>query len=158
MSECLITGSETDVIDENKISKEDTLDMASTLDSRVNGSVTNGTIHTIPKTIEKTDECSNGENSLHYSLRYAAPFDASTNFSSRQNNLGFQRVSNECPVPNKHYPGSTDSNLDYTKTPISQNTATPTARDEKFAVLQHKNYNFTPLHVECDPVGNSVIK
>lgn len=155
VNECCITGSGTDVVDENETPKENTLDMASTLDSQVNGSVTNGTIHTIPKIIEKTDECSNGENSLLYSLRYAAPFDMSTNLLSRQ---GFQRVPNECPALNKHYPGSTGSNLDYTKPPILQGAAEPTARDEKFTTLQHKNYSFAPLHVECDPVSNSVIK
>ncbi|XP_025160622.1 mitogen-activated protein kinase kinase kinase 7 isoform X2 [Harpegnathos saltator] len=144
--------SEADNIDENETSKEGTLDMASTLDSRVNGSVTNGTIHTIPKTMEKTDECPNGESSSSYPLRYGALTDASPIFSSRQNNLGFQRVPNErTPVPNKHYPGSTDGNLDHAKPSVLQNTAAPIARDDKFAALQHKNYNFAPLHVECDP-------
>lgn len=152
-----IIGNEADYIDEYEASKEDTLDMASTLDSRVNGSVANGTIHTIPKTIEKTDECSNGENSSPYPpLLYAAPFAASTNFASRQNNKGFQRVPNECPVPNKHYPGSSDANLDHVKPSILQNAAAPTTtRDEKFVALQH-NHTFAPLHVECDSVGNTV--
>ncbi|XP_014489241.1 PREDICTED: mitogen-activated protein kinase kinase kinase 7-like [Dinoponera quadriceps] len=144
--------SESDYVDENETSKEDTLDMASTLDSRVNGSVANGTIHTIPKTVEKVDGCSNGENSSVCPLRHTSPFDVpTTNFPARQNNLGFQRAPNECPVPNKHYPGATDGNLDYAKPSILQSAAAPTARDEKFAALQHKNYNFAPLHVECDP-------
>lgn len=154
----ILSGSEAD---ENE-TKEDTLDIASTFDSRVNGSVANGTIRTIPKLVEKTDERFNGENPPPpYSLYHAAPFnDASTNFPVRtnpgQNNLGFQlSASNECPVSDKRFPGNTDNNSEKAKSSISQNATVPITCDEKLAALQHKNYNFTPLHVECDPVGNS---
>lgn len=121
----------------------------------MNGSVANGTICTIPKPLEKVNKCSNVENSLPFALCQATPFgDTSTNFSPRQNNLGFQRVPDECPVSNNHFPGNVDSNLEHAKSSISQNAVVPTAYDKFDATLQQKNYNFAPLHVECDPVGN----
>lgn len=122
----------------------------------MNGSVANGTIRTIPKSVEKNDECSNGDNSSSYPLHHALLNDAPTNFLPRQDNLGYQRVPNECSVLNKHFPGNINNNLEYANSSISQGTTVPAARDEKFTALQHKNYNFAPLHVECDPVSNSL--
>lgn len=149
---CII-GCKTD----NEASREDTLDIASTLDSGMNGSVANGTICTIPKPLEKANKFLNVERSLPFALSHATPFsDTPTNFSPRPNNLGFQRVSDECLVSNNHFPGNVDNNLEHAKSSISQSAAVPTAYDDKFAALQRKNYNFAPLHVECDPVGNFI--
>lgn len=134
--------SEADDVDENEISKEDTLDIASTLDSRVNGSVANGTIRTIPKPAEGSDECSNGQTPPPYSLYCETPFgEAPKNFvpqtNSGQNNLALQLASNKCPE--KRLPGNANDNMEHADSSISQHA------------LQHENDNFTPLHVECDP-------
>lgn len=151
---CDMTGSEVDDIDEKERSREDTLDNASTLDSRMNGSIANGTVRTIPKPVDKIDEdSSNGKDSSTSALRIAtSPFgDASTNFSPQQNHLGFQRVPDECPVLNNHVSGNNmDNNLEHAKSSVPPSASK--ANGDKFAVLQHRNYNFTPLHVECDPV------
>lgn len=117
----------------------------------MNGSVANGTICTIPKPLEKANKCSNIGKSLPFALCHATP----TSFSPRSNNLGFQRVSDECPVLNNHFPGNVDSNLEHAKS-ISQNAAIPMEYDDKFAAPQRKSYNFAPLHVECDPVGKFI--
>ncbi|XP_029170810.1 mitogen-activated protein kinase kinase kinase 7-like [Nylanderia fulva] len=146
--------SEADNIDEDQASREDTLDVASTLDSRMNGSVANGTICTIPKPLEKANKCSRVENSLPFALSQVTPFgDTPTNFLPRQNNLGFQRIPDECPVLilTNHFPGNVDSNLEHAKSSISQNAAVPAYTDKFDATLQRKNCNFAPLHVECDP-------
>jgi len=113
--------------------------------------VANGTIRTIPKPIGKTNECLKEENSSPFALSRTTPVsDESTKFSP-QNNLGFQRIPDEVPVLNNFH-GSGNSNLEHVKSSISQNTTT---YDDKLAALQNKN-NFTPLHVECDPVGSLV--
>jgi len=148
------TGSEDDV-DENETSIEDTLDIVSTLDFRMNGSVANGTIRTIPKPVRKTNEYLNEKNSLPYPLSRTAPVNAeSTKFPPQQNNLGFQRIPDEISVLNNFH-GSVDSNLEQAKSSISQNATAPTAYDDKLAL--QSNCNFAPLHVECDPVGNSLV-
>jgi len=148
-----IIGSEDDV-DENKTSREDTLDIVSTLDFRMNGSVENGTIRTIPKPVGKTNECSNEENSLPFALpRTASISDGSTKFSPRQNNLGFQRIPDEVPLLNNFY-GNVDSNLEHAKS--LQSVTASTTHDDKLTALQNKNCNFAPLHVECDPVSSSL--
>jgi len=123
----------------------------------MNGSVANGTICTIPKPLEKANKYSNIEKSLPFALSHTTPFgDMPKSFSPRPNNLGFQRVPDEYPVSNNHFPGNVDSNLEHAKSSISQNAAIPMAYDDKFAALQRKNCNFAPLHVECDPVGNFI--
>ncbi|XP_071631322.1 mitogen-activated protein kinase kinase kinase 7 [Temnothorax longispinosus] len=137
-----------DDIDENETSREDTLDIVSTLDFRMNGSVANGTIRTIPKPVDKTNECFNEENSSPFALsRTTSVNDGSTKFSPRENNLGFQGIPDEVPVLNNFH-GSVDSNLGHVKSSISQNT---TACDDKLAALQDRNCSLAPLHVECDP-------
>ncbi|XP_012540305.1 mitogen-activated protein kinase kinase kinase 7 [Monomorium pharaonis] len=138
-----------DDVDENETSRENTLDIVSTLDFRMNGSVANGTIRTIPKAVEKTIECSKEENSLPFALSRTTPVGHRMKFSSRQNNLGFQ-PDDEIPVLNNLH-GNMDSNLKHTKLPILQNATAPTAYDNKLAALQNRNCNFVPLHVECDP-------
>lgn len=122
--------------------------------------VANGTIRTIPKPIGKTNECLNEENSSPFALSRTTPVnDGSTKSSPQQNNLGFQRIPDEVPVLNNHE--SVNSNLEHVKSSISQNTMQNTTKstthDDKLAPLQNKNCNFTPLHVECDPVGNSFV-
>lgn len=125
----------------------------------MNGSVANGTICTIPKSVEKANKSSNIERSLPFALSLATPFsDTPMNFSPRPNSLGFQQVSDECPVSNNHFPGNVDNNLEHAKSSISQSAVIPTAYDDTFAALQRKNYHFAPLHVECDPVGNFIDK
>ncbi|KAL0117825.1 hypothetical protein PUN28_008902 [Cardiocondyla obscurior] len=106
-----------DDVDENDTSKENTLDVISTFDFRLNGPVANGTIRTIPRPVE---------------------------------NPGFQQIPDEQPVSNNYLSGA-DSNLEHVKSLILQNATAPTTHDNNFAALQNKNYNFTPLHVECDP-------
>lgn len=142
-----IVGSEDDV-DENDSSREDTLDIVSTLDFRLNGSVANDTLRTIPKPVGKTNECFNEENSLPFASHTTPVNNGSTKFSPRQNNLGFQRIPDEIPVLNNFH-GSADNNLENVKSSISHNA---TAHDSKLAALQNKT--FAPLHVECDPVSN----
>ncbi|XP_011695661.1 PREDICTED: mitogen-activated protein kinase kinase kinase 7 [Wasmannia auropunctata] len=138
-----------DDVDENETSREDTLDIVSTLDFRMNGSVANGTICTIPKPVGNANECLDESNSSPFALpRTALVSEVSTKFSPRQNNLGFQRIPDEVPVLNN---GSVDSNLEHAKSSISQNAMTPTGHDDKLAALQSKNCNLAPLHVECDP-------
>ncbi|XP_012229560.1 mitogen-activated protein kinase kinase kinase 7-like [Linepithema humile] len=120
-----------DEVDENEIA--DTLDIASTLDSLMNGSVANGTITTPKRQVGKTNECSNEEKSSQL----------------EQNNLGFQQVPDECSVLNNHFP--MDSS-EHAQSPISQSTTVqPKTCNDKFVALQQKNYNLAPLHVECDP-------
>lgn len=123
----------------------------------MNGSVANGTIRTIPKPVEKPNECFNEENSSPFALSHPTPVsDGSTKFSPRQNNL-VQRIPEEVPILNNFH-GSADSNLEHVKSSISQNATAPTAYDNKLAALQNKNYNFAPLHVECDPVSSCLIR
>ncbi|XP_025074169.1 mitogen-activated protein kinase kinase kinase 7-like isoform X2 [Pogonomyrmex barbatus] len=139
-----------DDVDENETSKEDTLDIISTLDFRMNGSVANDTIRTIPKSVGETNECFNEENSSSLALSHTTPIsNRSTKFSPQQNNLGFQRIPGESPVLHNFQFGSVD-NLDLAKSSISQNATVPTTYDNKVPALQNKNYNFAPLHVECD--------
>ncbi|EZA49357.1 mitogen-activated protein kinase kinase kinase 7 [Ooceraea biroi] len=141
---------EADDVQENELSREDTLDMASTLDSRINGSVANGTVRTIPKPVERKKECTNGEDSSPFALNYATPFNdaASTHFPVRQNNSTSQQPSNN------HSLASTDNGNAVAERGrsqhISQNSAT-THDDARFAALQRKSRDFAPLHVECDP-------
>ncbi|XP_011882745.1 PREDICTED: mitogen-activated protein kinase kinase kinase 7-like isoform X2 [Vollenhovia emeryi] len=143
--------SEDDVEDENETSKEGTLDIVSTFEFGMNGSVANGTIRTIPKPVENTNECRNEESSSPFALSRTTPAgDGSTKLSPRQNNLGFQRIQDEVPVLNNFH-GSADSNLEHVKSSILQNATPSTPHDGKTAALQSKNYNFAPLHVECDP-------
>lgn len=118
----------------------------------MNGSVANGTIRTIPKPVGKTNEWFNEENSSPFALSRTTPIsDGLTKVSPQQNNIEFQP---EIPVLNNFH-GSVD--LEQAKSSISQNVTAPTAYDEKLAPLQNKNHNFVPLHVECDPVSNSLI-
>ncbi|KAL6267587.1 hypothetical protein P5V15_000661 [Pogonomyrmex californicus] len=139
-----------DDVDKNETSKEDTLDIISTLDFRMNGSIANDTIRTIPKSVGETNECFNEENSSSLALSHTTPIsNRSTKFSPQQNNLGFQRIPGESPVLHNFQFGSVD-NLDLAKSSISQNATVPTTYDNKVAALQNKNYNFAPLHVECD--------
>lgn len=125
------------------------------MDSRINGSVANGTICTIPNSIEKINECSNGENP--YSFCYAAPpCDALLYFSPQPINLECRQISKECSASNKHFPENMDNNLGNVKSSFLQNAVVPMTYDEKVPSLQHKKHNFVPLHVNCDPVGNSI--
>jgi len=151
---CISTIGSEDDIDENETSIEDTLDIVSTLDFRMNGSVANGTIRTIPKPIKKTNEYLNEKNSLPYPLPRTASVNTESTKFPPQNNLGFQRIPDEIPVLNNFH-GSVDSNLEHAKSSISQNATAPTAYDDKLAL--QSNCNFAPLHVECDPVGNSLV-
>lgn len=122
----------------------------------MNGSVANGTIRTIPKPIEKTNECFNEENSSPFALSHTTPVcDGSTKFPPRQNNL-VQQIPDEVPILNNFHE-SGDSNLEHVKSSISQNATVPTIYDSKLRALQNKNYNFAPLHVECDPVGSRLV-
>lgn len=136
---CHITGSGADEVDENETSRADTLDLASTLDSHINGSVANGTITTPKWQVGKTNECSNEENPPQL----------------EQNNLGFQQVPDECSVLNNHFP--VDNSSEHAQSPILQNTTVPKTCSDKFAALQQKS-NLAPLHVECDPVSSSLSK
>jgi len=141
------TGSEADDIQENESSREDTLDIASTLDSRINGSVANGTVRTISKSTEGNEEYINKENSSPFVVNYATSFnDVPSNFLTRQNNLASQQPLNSHSLMSMN-------NTEHTRSYqiISQNATT---HDDRFAALQRKNRDFAPLHVECDPVGN----
>lgn len=133
---CHITGSGADEVDENETSRADTLDITGTLDSRMNGSVANGTITTPKWQIGKTSECSKEEKSSQL----------------EQNNLEFQQVPDECSVLNNHFP--MDNGSEHAQSPIPQSTI-PKTYNDNFSALQQKNYNLAPLHVECDPVSNS---
>ncbi|KAH0951432.1 hypothetical protein HN011_009385 [Eciton burchellii] len=135
--------SETDDIQENESSREDTLDIASTLDSRMNGSVANGTVRTIPKSVERNEEYTNRKNTSPFVPSYATSFNdvPSTNFPARQNNLASQQPSNSHSLMSMN-------NAEHIRSYISQNATT---HDDRFAALQRKNRDFAPLHVECDP-------
>lgn len=146
----VLLGSEADDIPVNELSKEDTLDMASTLDSRMNGSVANGTVRTISKSSERK-ECTNGKDSSPFALSYATSFSdvPSTNFPVWQNNSALQQPSDSHLLVNTN-----NDNAEHISSHISQNAAA--MQDDRLTALQRKNRDFTPLHVECDPVGNSV--
>lgn len=123
----------------------------------MNGSVANGTIRTIPKPVGKTNECFNKENSSPFALSHTTPVgDGSMQFSPQQNNLEVQQIPDEVPILNNFH-GNVDSNLEHVKSSISQNATVSMACDAKLAALQNKNYNFAPLHVECDSVGNFLL-
>ncbi|KYN15076.1 Mitogen-activated protein kinase kinase kinase 7 [Trachymyrmex cornetzi] len=76
-----------DDVDENKTSREDTLDIVSTLDFRMNGSVENGTIRTIPKPVGKTNECSNEENSSPFALQHVKSSQSATASTAHDDKL-----------------------------------------------------------------------
>jgi hypothetical protein len=112
----------------------------------MNGSVANGTVRTIPKSVERNEEYTNKKNTSPFVPSYATSFNdvPSTNFPARQNNLASQQPSNSHSLMSMN-------NAEHIRSYISQNATT---HDDRFAALQRKNRDFAPLHVECDPVGN----
>ncbi|XP_046813922.1 mitogen-activated protein kinase kinase kinase 7-like [Vespa crabro] len=137
-------GSEADDIDGNEDTKDDILDMVTTLDTRINGSVMNGTIcPNVTSSVKQTDDGTDDELNSYPVTSQQSPNNALTHSSSQ-----IKRSIPQCnPIISQSISSIDNTNRNvkdalYT-TPIIQ-------RGDRQFILPQSESSMTPLHVNCD--------
>ncbi|XP_015191655.1 PREDICTED: mitogen-activated protein kinase kinase kinase 7-like [Polistes dominula] len=138
-------GSEADDIDGNEDTKDDILDMVTTLDTRINGSVINGTIcPNVTPPIKQTNNLTDSEFNSYSVISQQSSNNALTHSSSQ--------IKRSLPQCNPIIPQSTSSsveNANRNAKDVLYGTPAMKRGDRQF-ILPQSESSMTPLHVNCD--------
>ncbi|KAK2583474.1 hypothetical protein KPH14_009442 [Odynerus spinipes] len=144
-------GSEADDIDGNDDTTDDTLDMVTTLDNRINGSVMNGRIYSnVTTSIKKTDN--DTDNALTSSPMTSQ--QSSFNNASMHSSSQIKRSLPQCHPLISQSTSSVENTSRNAKDAVllpPQQTMPLTQRNNRQFILSQSESSMTPLHVNCDP-------